>query len=107
MDYHLLLFQFPKKIVCLVVLLKIYLILIVKFLFLFLIVARLNDPSESENLEFLSGQFEGDIVLTFAQRRSIMNPDGINDRYPASRWPNNTVPYALSDDFSKLNFNTY
>lgn len=65
--------------------------------------ARLTDPNPTENVELLSGQYQGDMVLNlkqWAEVEGILPRTGlINETY---RWINNTVPYELSDDFSKL-----
>lgn len=52
-----------------------------------------------QNVEELSGQIEGDMVLTEAQKKAIFSPlertGLINTSY---RWPNNVVPYQLVAD---------
>lgn len=54
------------------------------------------------NADELSGQLEGDMVLNYEQwsafnaRSHSFKTGLINIKY---RWPNNTVPYEISDDF--------
>lgn len=63
-------------------------------------VALLKSGNYKQNPEELSGQFEGDIILNKEQANFIFGDkrNGLIDtRY---RWPNNIVPYKLSDVFS-------
>lgn len=52
------------------------------------------------NIEQLSGQYQGDMVLSEQQERVLkgMERTGLIDIN--MRWPNNVVPYVLSDVFN-------
>lgn len=69
---------------------------------------KLTNPNPTENVELLSGQYQGDMVLNlkqWAEIEGIIPRTGlINETY---RWKNNTVPYELSDDFSKRMFQIF
>lgn len=56
-------------------------------------VERLANLHGTDLAEELSGQFEGDIVLSPEQEESISSRTGlINERY---RWTNNVVPFEI------------
>lgn len=62
----------------------------------------INSGIHKQKIEELSGQFEGDIVLTREQENAIF---GINERTglinTTYRWPENTVPYEYSTDLNE------
>lgn len=62
-------------------------------------VVILNSWNVLENPDEISGQFEGDIVLTDIQAREIagLNRNGRIDTY--YRWKDNTVYYQITNDF--------
>ncbi|XP_037042821.1 blastula protease 10-like [Bradysia coprophila] len=62
--------------------------------------ALINSGNYNENIELLSGQYQGDMVLSEQQQRVLksMERTGLID--VNMRWPNNVVPYVLSDVFS-------
>ncbi|XP_059620608.1 seminal metalloprotease 1-like [Phlebotomus argentipes] len=54
--------------------------------------------AQSKNVEEQSGNFQGDMILSPKQLLALKQRTGyIAERY---RWPNKTVPYELSDDFT-------
>uniref|UniRef100_A0A1Q3FQ05 Metalloendopeptidase n=1 Tax=Culex tarsalis TaxID=7177 RepID=A0A1Q3FQ05_CULTA len=61
-------------------------------------IARLHNPQPGDLAEELSGQFEGDIVLTEAQEDAIVKGkrNGLID--VVNRWPNNVVPYEIVEE---------
>lgn len=65
------------------------------------VVAIIESGSYKQNIEELSGQFEGDMVLTNDQERMLKGLDRTGLIDTSYRWPNNTVPYILSDIFSQ------
>lgn len=65
------------------------------------IVAIIASGNYKQNIEELSGQFQGDIVLTAEQERMLNGMDRTGLIDTSYRWPNNTVPYVLSDIFSQ------
>jgi len=63
---------------------------------------RISSGIHKQNIEELSGQFEGDILLNPEQRDAIFFPNhrnGLIDR--KYQWSNRTIPYELSDDHTK------
>jgi len=54
-----------------------------------------------QNIEELSGQFEGDMVLTNDQERMLNGLDRTGLIDLTYRWPDNIVPYSLSDSFTQ------
>lgn len=61
----------------------------------------INSGDHKQKVEELSGQFEGDIVLTNEQKAAIFSPqrNGLIDlNY---RWPNNVVPYFITDQLNE------
>ena len=77
-----------------------------KFFFLSFAVERLNNLRPSDLAEELSGQFEGDMVMSTQQIEALLGGDGrggrtglIDERF---YWTNNIVPYTIQEeDFSK------
>lgn len=65
------------------------------------VVAIIESGTYLQNIEELSGQFEGDMVLTIDQERMLNGLDRTGLIDTSYRWPNNTVPYILSDIFSQ------
>ncbi|XP_029720896.2 seminal metalloprotease 1 [Aedes albopictus] len=60
-------------------------------------IARLQNLKPGELAEELSGQFEGDMILTEEQTRDINRRNGmLNESY---RWPMNTVFYEIDDTY--------
>lgn len=64
-------------------------------------IAIIESGNYKQNIEELSGQFEGDMVLTTDQERMLNGLDRTGLIDTNYRWPNNTVPYVLSDIFSQ------
>lgn len=62
-------------------------------------VERLQTIEEGENAEELSGQFEGDIILSPEQIGELTLRNGLNDEKYS--WPNHTVVYEITDDFDE------
>jgi len=64
--------------------------------------ALIESGNYKQNIEELSGQTEGDMVLTKEQEDMVAGKSGrtglIDTRY---RWPDNTIPYVLSDVFDQ------
>lgn len=62
-------------------------------------VALIKSGKYYENIEQLSGQYQGDMVLSAKQERALkgMERTGLID--VNMRWPNKVVPYVLSDVF--------
>lgn len=58
------------------------------------LVHRLNNLQPGEIAEEFSGQFQGDILLTYKQLLSLRN-GWITEKY---RWLNQTVPIEFDDD---------
>ncbi|KAI4457853.1 discoidin cub egf laminin and zinc metalloprotease domain containing [Holotrichia oblita] len=54
---------------------------------------RTYTDNDKQNVWELSGQFEGDIVLTRAQRNGLLDS--------TYKWENNEIPYELSSDFDE------
>ena len=73
-------------------------------LFVSTVTALLKGQYYDERYEFFDDElFEGDIILTDAQRQLIYNGYGI-ESYSASegwQWPNATIPYEITQDHSK------
>ena len=73
-------------------------------LFASTVTAWLNGQYYDERYEFFNDElFEGDIILTDAQRQLIYYGYGI-ESYSASegwQWPNATIPYEITQDHSK------
>lgn len=65
------------------------------------LVAIIASGNYKQNIEELSGQFEGDMVLTTDQERMLNGMDRTGLIDTSYRWPNNTVSYILSDIFSQ------
>lgn len=65
------------------------------------IVALINSGDHKQKVEELSGQFEGDIVLTNAQEEAILGKkrNGLID--VTTRWVNNIVPYEITDQLNE------
>lgn len=63
--------------------------------------ALIESNEYSQNIEEISGQFEGDMVLTLEQEAMALGREErtglIDTNY---RWPENTVIYEFSDIFS-------
>ncbi|XP_001844560.2 blastula protease 10 [Culex quinquefasciatus] len=58
---------------------------------------RLRHPKPDELKEELSGQFEGDIVLTEEQDDAILQSHKRNGHVDLDyRWPNNEIPYEIA-----------
>lgn len=72
-----------------------------KYFLLCFSVAIIESGNYLQNIEELSGQFEGDMVLTAEQKRMLTGLDRTGLIDTSYRWPNNTVPYILSDIFSQ------
>lgn len=69
-------------------------------------VKRLNNLGPNDLAEELSGQFEGDMVMSPEEIEELVSGGRggrtglINTRF---RWPNNIVPYTIrEEDFSKV-----
>ncbi|XP_035903575.1 seminal metalloprotease 1-like [Anopheles stephensi] len=63
--------------------------------------ARLRNLRPDELAEELSGQFEGDIVLSEEQERSILSNKRNGLIASTYRWPENTVPFEIvEEDFT-------
>lgn len=61
----------------------------------------MRSGDKSLNFEEISGQFQGDIILTKQQEQVWLGLERtglINTTY---RWPQNTIPYALSSVFNE------
>lgn len=56
-------------------------------------------PDDETNVWEQSGLYEGDIMIYHS---SHMDKNGLIDK--ATRWPNGTVPYHISDTFCKWKF---
>ena len=73
-------------------------------LFVSTVTALLKGQYYDERYEFFDDElFEGDIILTDAQRQLIYYGYGI-ESYSASegwQWPNATIPYEITQDHSK------
>lgn len=67
--------------------------------FPFHIVEKLQTIGEDENAEELSGQFEGDIILSPEQIGDLTLRNGLSDEKYS--WPNHTVVYEISEDFDE------
>lgn len=65
------------------------------------LVAIIESENYKQNIEELSGQFEGDMVLTTDQELMLNGMDRTGLIDTSYRWPNNTVYYILSDIFSQ------
>lgn len=64
--------------------------------------ARLRNLRPDELAEELSGQFEGDIVLSEEQERALLSNRRNGLIATTYRWPGNTVPVMIvEEDFSK------
>lgn len=65
------------------------------------LVAVIESGIHKQKIEELSGQFEGDIVLTREQEQAIF---GISERTglinTTFRWPENTIPYLYTTDLN-------
>ncbi|KAL9703163.1 hypothetical protein quinque_006681 [Culex quinquefasciatus] len=61
-------------------------------------IARLHNPQPGDLAEELSGQFEGDIVLTEEQEDAIVRGKRNGLISAAKRWPNNVVPYEIVEE---------
>jgi len=63
--------------------------------------ALIKSGNYNENIEQLSGQYQGDMVLSEKQERLVkgMERTGLID--VNMRWPNKVVPYVLSDVFNE------
>ena len=61
----------------------------------------IESGNHKQTVEELSGQFEGDIVLTAAQRDAItgVTRNGLVDL--TARWPNNVVKYEITDQLNE------
>lgn len=82
---------------------KIVLIYIVFYLISHLylyIVNIIQSGNYKQNIEELSGQFEGDIILTVEQEKAIFGKERTGLIELSRRWPENKVIYLLSDVFS-------
>lgn len=67
----------------------------------FILVQLMRSGDKNLNFEEISGQFQGDIILTNEQERiwsGIERTGLINGTY---RWPENTIPYTLSSVFNE------
>lgn len=62
-----------------------------------LLVARLANLKPEDHAEYLSGQFEGDILMTDEELRQLQSKTGLIDT--RFRWLNNEVPYWIETDF--------
>lgn len=62
--------------------------------------AIIANSNYQQNLEELSGQFEGDLVLSEQQIHAIQNRvrNGLKDI--TGRWSNNIIPYNFTNEFS-------
>ncbi len=61
----------------------------------------ISSGNYNENIEQLSGQYQGDMVLSEKQERALkkgMDRTGLID--VNMRWPNKVVPYVLSEVFN-------
>jgi len=56
--------------------------------------------NSKENIEQLSGQYQGDMLLSEQQERVLKGLDRTGLIDVRMRWPNKVVPYVLSDDFN-------
>lgn len=82
---------------------------LIKFLKNCILDQDLLESNSDVNPEELSGQFEGDIVLNYEQwnafnfgNNEFSSRTGlINTKY---RWPDNVVPYELSNSFGNIKF---
>lgn len=61
-------------------------------------IARLQNLQPGELAEELSGQFEGDIVLTEEQEDVLVKGRRNGMINLARRWPNNVVPYDIVEE---------
>lgn len=67
-----------------------------------IVVKTIESGNYVQNIEELSGQFEGDIVLNEGQRNQIFfgtSRNGVTNT--TQRWLNNTVPYKLSGNHTE------
>ncbi|XP_055626255.1 blastula protease 10-like [Toxorhynchites rutilus septentrionalis] len=64
-------------------------------------IRRLRNLAPADLAEELSGQFEGDIILTEAQQDEILSRKRNGRIELAYRWPSNEIPYEIVvDDFA-------
>lgn len=57
--------------------------------------------SLNENLDQISGQFQGDIILTPEQSKALHGTTRTGVRDVIYRWPNNTIPYSIDASFNE------
>lgn len=62
-----------------------------------------NIGSSNENVDQISGQYQGDLLLTPAQSKALRSRGttrtGVRDEI--YRWPNNTIPYSIEPEFDE------
>lgn len=58
-----------------------------------------NIASSNENVDQISGQYQGDILLTPDQSKALHGTSRTGIRDLIYRWPNNTIPYSIDDVF--------
>lgn len=61
-----------------------------------------NIGSSNENFDQISGQYQGDILLTPAQSKALRGTSRTGVRDLIYRWPNNTIPYSIDDVFDAV-----
>lgn len=60
---------------------------------------KITHPEHDELAEELSGQFEGDIVISQAQMDELEEMRRIGHRDTKYRWKDNTVPFKIDSTF--------
>lgn len=64
--------------------------------------AKLSNLTEEDSPEELSGQFEGDIVISQEQLREMESFSRIGHRDTKYRWPDAVVPFKIEiESYSK------
>lgn len=60
-----------------------------------------NIGSSIENVDQISGQYQGDILLTPAQSKALHGTSRTGVRDEIYRWPNNIIPYSIDAAFNE------
>lgn len=60
-----------------------------------------NTGSSNENVDQISGQYQGDILLTPAQSKALRGTTRTGVRDEIFHWPNNTIPYSIEPEFNE------
>ena len=60
---------------------------------------RISHPEHDELAEEISGQYEGDIVISQTQMDELEEMRRIGHRDTKYRWKENTVPYKIDSPF--------